>query len=459
MTIRIGRTRLKIFNCLIFLIVIALIIYLIIFGIFKLPIFNSEYKNSIVYSNYSVDTTIKFKHQWFMCHVKEIYKINSGDKLIKEELKNDLLNDGYKKKGKYLIKKYTYKGFCKDDRKKYIDTVKNTNFELNGKDNIKLTYKDEFKDPYVTLKYNGKKNKNININTNYNGNKLGTYIIKYETNTSNYYKIRLYRKIAIIDKEKPELTLEGDEEEIEYGKNFVELGYKATDNYDGNITKKVVVKNTINNKKPGTYKVVYTVKDTSGNKTTKSRMVTVKEKVKEVSKQQPTVEVKNGITYVNGILLVNKKYSLPKDYDPKVNEEALSKLKEMQADAKVLGLSLPLVSGYRSYKTQEALYNKYVKKDGEKLANTYSAKPGQSEHQTGLAFDIGRVDSSFANTDEAKWIANNCYKYGFIIRYPKDKTDITGYIYEAWHVRYLGIDTATKVYQSGLTLEEYLGIN
>ena len=131
----------------------------------------------------------------------------------------------------------------------------------------------------------------------------------------------------------------------------------------------------------------------------------------------------------------------------------------MQADAKALGLDLSLISGYRSYNTQKELYNKYVKKDGEEVANTYSAKPGHSEHQTGLAFDIGSVDRSFANTSEAKWIEENAHLYGFIVRYPNGKTDITGYIYEPWHVRYLGKETAKKVWESGLTLEEYLGLN
>ena len=131
----------------------------------------------------------------------------------------------------------------------------------------------------------------------------------------------------------------------------------------------------------------------------------------------------------------------------------------MQSDAKVLGLDLSLISGYRSYTKQEKLFNEYVKKDGVKKANTYSAKPGQSEHQTGLAFDIGSVDSSFENTSEAKWIQQNAHLYGFIVRYPKDKIDVTGYIYEPWHVRYLGKDVASKVKESGLALEEYLGIN
>ena len=96
--------------------------------------------------------------------------------------------------------------------------------------------------------------------------------------------------------------------------------------------------------------------------------------------------------------------------------------------------------------------------DGKEVANTYSALPGHSEHQTGLAFDIGSVERSFVDTSEAKWIEENAHLYGFIVRYPKGKSDITGYIYEPWHVRYLGIDIATDVKNSGLTLEEYLGL-
>ena len=131
----------------------------------------------------------------------------------------------------------------------------------------------------------------------------------------------------------------------------------------------------------------------------------------------------------------------------------------MQTDAMNVGLSLKLVSGFRSYNTQTNLYNNYVKINGQAKADTFSAKPGHSEHQTGLAFDVGSTKGVFAYTNESKWLAKNCHLYGFIIRYPLGKTNITGYIYEPWHIRYLGVDTATKVKQSGLTLEEYLGIN
>ena len=109
-------------------------------------------------------------------------------------------------------------------------------------------------------------------------------------------------------------------------------------------------------------------------------------------------------------MVVNKKYSLPKDYNPGVNKEAYDALKIMQADAKALGLNLSLQSGYRSYSTQKSLYNNYVKKYGEKLTDTFSAKPGHSEHQTGLAFDIGsRKVNVFANSEEYKWMLDNAY--------------------------------------------------
>ena len=131
----------------------------------------------------------------------------------------------------------------------------------------------------------------------------------------------------------------------------------------------------------------------------------------------------------------------------------------MQAAAKKDGYSLTIVSGFRSYSYQGQLYNNYVARDGKAAADTYSARPGHSEHQTGLAMDINNASSSFNNTPEAKWIAENCYKYGFILRYPKGKENITGYMYESWHVRYLGKQLAKEVCDSGLTLEEFLCID
>lgn len=164
------------------------------------------------------------------------------------------------------------------------------------------------------------------------------------------------------------------------------------------------------------------------------------------------------ITYIKGILIANKTYALPSTYNPGVDPAANAALQEMFAAAKNDGLNLFVKSGFRSYSTQKSLYNNYVARDGKAAADRYSARPGHSEHQTGLGFDINKADSSFEGTPEANWLAANCHKYGFIIRYPAGKESITGYIYEPWHVRYLGVETATAVYNSGLCLEEYLGI-
>lgn len=163
-------------------------------------------------------------------------------------------------------------------------------------------------------------------------------------------------------------------------------------------------------------------------------------------------------TYIDGILIANKTYALPEDYNPGVQPEAELAFKEMQSAAWNEGLNIWIASGFRSYEYQSGLYQRYVNRSGKEEADRYSARPGHSEHQTGLAFDLNSIDDSFADTAEGKWVAEHCHEYGFIIRYPKGAEDITGYIYEPWHIRYLGKETAEKVHNSGLTLEEYLGI-
>ncbi|MBR5405993.1 MAG: D-alanyl-D-alanine carboxypeptidase family protein [Oscillospiraceae bacterium] len=174
--------------------------------------------------------------------------------------------------------------------------------------------------------------------------------------------------------------------------------------------------------------------------------------------ERPDIVVKDGITYVQGIMIANKTYPLPANYNPGLQKVAQDAFNEMQAAAAKDGISLTICSGFRSYSTQKALYDKYVARDGKAAADRYSARPGHSEHQTGLAMDINKASSSFNGTKEAKWLAANCAKYGFIIRYPEGKESITGYMYESWHVRYLGKELAQKVTDSGLTLEEYLNI-
>jgi len=125
---------------------------------------------------------------------------------------------------------------------------------------------------------------------------------------------------------------------------------------------------------------------------------------------------------------------------------------------KSIGLNIKAISTYRSYNTQQDLYNRYVKKDGEEEADTYSARPGHSEHQTGLAIDAYNITHSYLNfdqTNEYAWLKNNAHQYGFIIRYPEGKEYITGYMYEPWHFRYVGEEIASYIYYNNITFDEY----
>jgi len=132
---------------------------------------------------------------------------------------------------------------------------------------------------------------------------------------------------------------------------------------------------------------------------------------------------------------------------------------KMADAARLENLTIKVTTGYRSYNFQSTLYNNYVKADGVKNADTYSARPGYSEHQLGYSADLTNAKNvsfdNFENTDEYKWLQENAYKYGFIMRYPKDKEYITGYMFESWHYRYVGVEIATYIYENNITYEEY----
>lgn len=157
-------------------------------------------------------------------------------------------------------------------------------------------------------------------------------------------------------------------------------------------------------------------------------------------------------------MIANKTYTLPKDYDPGIKPEAAEALDELQHAAAAEGLSFFIVSGYRSYATQESVYAGWVARDGAEQADTYSSRPGHSDHQTGYTFDLNSLDDSFADTKEGIWLAEHCADFGFIIRYPKGKEMYTGYVYEPWHIRFVGKEKARLITDSGLSLEEYYGI-
>ena len=164
--------------------------------------------------------------------------------------------------------------------------------------------------------------------------------------------------------------------------------------------------------------------------------------------------------------LVNKYNTLPSDYIPVdlekisgtnclLRHEAREALENMRKDAKELGLNIFPVSAYRSYKYQKSLYDRRVAEKGQARVDKTSARPGHSEHQLGLAVDVIGTQVRVANSEEYAWYSENAHKYGFIIRYPEGKEHITGYSYEPWHLRYLGLGLAAAVYESGLTYDEY----
>lgn len=176
------------------------------------------------------------------------------------------------------------------------------------------------------------------------------------------------------------------------------------------------------------------------------------------------------------LALVNKQTSLgkyhPGDLVPvedelklydrayQLREEAYQHLREMWEDARADGAEFYINSAFRSYETQEGLFNNYAAEHGEEEANKFSARPGQSEHQLGTTVDISIpnyvLSQEFAETEPGQWLEENAYKYGFVMSYPEGAEEITGYIYEPWHYRYIGVENAARWKESGLTLTEFL---
>ena len=260
--------------------------------------------------------------------------------------------------------------------------------------------------------------------------------------------------ILIKDNSNEEISpiIDGDYDFTKIGEYKVNI--KATDSSNNTISKEITIK----------------VLD---NKLSYNSDGSLKDGVYGTSKGY-TVKVENGVATVDGNIIVNKTYSLPADYKPQspyveiyagyctdcIEDYVMEAFLEMEKDAEKEGLSMRIGSGYRSYNTQVNLYNSYMAKDGKEEADTYSARAGYSEHQSGLCFDIYPDGPSFTNTKEGKWVNDNAYKYGLVIRFPKGKDEYTGYTYESWHLRYVGKDLAKILYNDGdwLSLEEYYGL-
>lgn len=305
-----------------------------------------------------------------------------------------------------------------------------------------------------------------------NTTKIGKVKVTFQV--ENFFKKRVKYKyiVNVVDKEAPKIIFK-NELESEMGEGIDLLkDVTVEDNSKENIIPQVEGEYDIN--KSGDYKLYYIAEDTSGNKTKEEFILHIKEK--NIEKQiisnnnQGTTSfttskgfkgvTKNGVTYIEGYLVVNKTYTLPSSYGNGLTNATTEAFNKMQAAAKIDGLNIYISSGFRSYSYQKTLYNNYVNRDGVVAADTYSARAGHSEHQSGLAFDVNTINDSFANTEEGKWLNDNCYKYGFILRYPNGKSGETGYQYEPWHFRYVGVELAEKLYNNGnwITVEDYFGI-
>ncbi len=172
-------------------------------------------------------------------------------------------------------------------------------------------------------------------------------------------------------------------------------------------------------------------------------------------------------------MIVNKYYYLEEDYEPdnvvkispshayegnSINEEVYSAFKNLAEEAKSDGYTILINSSYRDYNSQKEVWESRKDLYGTRKADAFAARPGHSEHQTGYSIDVADfydVDDTFGNTESFKWMSQNCYKYGFILRYPENKEDITGYSYEPWHYRYVGKELAMKIQKEDITFDEY----
>lgn len=246
----------------------------------------------------------------------------------------------------------------------------------------------------------------------------------------------------------------------------------------------VISRTLIKKQKPNSFDSQL-IKSEYYNKKYKTRYINYYKNNKSLNINQLIINVNIGLDYPfyenikktdltkNNLILVNKYNYLEKTYIPnnleildeqyanknmKLSHPAKVAFEELSKNAKKENLNIIAMSTYRSYTYQNTLYNNYVIKDGKTLADTYSARPGHSEHQTALAIDVYNKSLSYTEFEQTKefiWIKENAHKYGFILRYPKGKEHITGYQYEPWHYRYIGIDEATYIYNHNITFEEY----
>lgn len=342
-------------------------------------------------------------------------------------------------------------------------------FYINGQE--KETFKQEMeyndsidiscKAMHLTAKQNGEDVTDKITYKKIKIDELKEYEIDYKVNNQVFKYILIVKdKTAPIISGKTEYSID-----VNDTFNIDSLALNVVDNYDKEVHKNLKM-DAIDVSTTGEKQVKVSVSDSSGNTQEVMIYVTVKEKVKH----------DNDIIIVdpNRIdVLVNKTHYLPDSYAPSdlvsftslhgqthyLRSEATNKLLEMIQQAQSEGIHINVVSSYRTKATQTSLYNSYMAKDSYN-APYYSAYPRTSEHELGLGIDISydaNLHNDLHTSDLGNWMSLNAHKYGFILRYPYDKSEITGYVHEPWHYRYVGVDLATTLRNSNITLEEYYG--
>lgn len=343
-----------------------------------------------------------------------------------------------------------------------------------------------------------KKEESNSNNTNNNTNKENKIDTLYTNNALNaMQEYNVYDDISKNDYSKTvEVMLESNNFKTEYLNSYYEIDYASIDDF-------TTIINTFLDKNYNSEEINYIIRDYKENINILLNMEYVNMlQFKDISnfdinkleryvnyQKENDYDIKTVVTYVNiGLdqkgysvyvsyndeeaqdltILVNKYHKLPDDYEPtdlvslsynssyKLRKEAAEAFEKLTSAGLIDNVIFYPFSVYRSYETQNVLYSRYKARDGEAKADTYSARPGFSEHQLGLAVDVrsNTLSDNLTNKDY-EWMLNNSYKYGFIVRYPKGKQHITQFMEEPWHLRYLGVDLATKVHESGLTYDEY----
>ncbi len=274
------------------------------------------------------------------------------------------------------------------------------------------------------------------------------------------------------DQEAPVLLLNKSRVQIALNTSFDYLQYveKAYDRQDGDVTDHISY-NEIDTSSVGKKTVHYKVTDQAGNQSQKDLIVDVVEYVGDlinpITAKADIVENPDDVT-----VLVNKLHEIPKGWKPDDLEDVIDCHQQLRHEAneaytkfyqaaRAKGIAIYTISGYREPETQQLYWDNSVKVFGEEHAIQYNAYPRRSEHELGLCVDISyttegdRLSEKVADSALGKFIESDAYKYGFILRYPQDKVRITGYSYEPWHIRYVGVDLATKLHNENITLEEY----